>query len=112
MNIEISSTHVLTQKYFKDDDLNVFAIDIMSMNIKTWRDEVKEGWIEITKKEAELISNPPLPDEEERENSIRMLEQELNQLKQNLIFAQAMGDDISDIVARVKEVREELEKLK
>lgn len=40
------------------------------------------------------------------------LEVELNQLKQDLVFAQAMGDDISDIVARVKEVREELEKLK
>lgn len=62
-------------------------------------------WIITKEKQAEL-------DAQEKQSEIDVLENELNQLKQDLIFAQAMGDDISDIVARVKEVREELEKLK
>lgn len=62
-------------------------------------------WIITEEKQAELKA-------QEKQSEIDVLENELNQLKQDLIFAQAMGDDISVIVVRVKEVREELEKLK
>lgn len=62
-------------------------------------------WIITEEKQAEL-------DAQEKQSEIDALENELNQLKQDLVFAQAMGDDITDIVARVKEVREKLEALK
>lgn len=108
MNIEISSTHVLTQKYFKDDDLNVFAIDIMSMNIKTWRDEIKDNWIEITKKEAELISNPPLPEADlkklEMLTSLNVKRSELNAINQEITMLERITDRSEDEEAELQEL--------
>lgn len=104
MNIEISSTHVLTQKYFKDEDLNIFAIDIMSMNIKTWRDEIKDNWIEITKKEAELISNPPLSD-----NEIKL--KRLQQKKDDLDIIETKITRLERIKQRTETEEQELDRL-
>lgn len=58
------NTKIIDQKFFKDKNNQIYVIDVMLMNENTWHDEIKDGWAEITKGEAELIANPP-PTEEE-----------------------------------------------
>lgn len=53
------TTLFLSQKHYKDSKNNVFCIDIDENNKDTWERDVKEGWKEISKEEAELIANPP-----------------------------------------------------
>ncbi|WP_247715937.1 tail fiber assembly protein [Morganella morganii] len=52
-------TEVIEQKFFKDIDGKVRCIDIMLMNKDSWETEVSEGWVSISKKEADKITNPP-----------------------------------------------------
>lgn len=109
---------ILEQKFFKDKKNNIFCLDIIESNKDTWNEEVKKGWISITEEEAKLILNPPLTPEEieaqnelQKQQKIAVLNAELNQLKQDMIFAQMMGDDISEMKGRVLEIRTELELL-
>ncbi|MGJ3351851.1 tail fiber assembly protein [Morganella morganii] len=53
------TTLFLSQKYYKDSKNNVFCIDIDENNKDTWNLDIKKGWREISKEEAELIANPP-----------------------------------------------------
>lgn len=53
------TTLFLSQKHYKDSKNNVFCIDIDESNKDTWEQDVKKGWEEISKQEAELIANPP-----------------------------------------------------
>lgn len=53
------TTLFLSQKYYKDRKNNVFCIDIDENNKDTWNLDIKKGWREISKEEAELIANPP-----------------------------------------------------
>lgn len=52
-------TEVIEQKFFKDMDGKVRCLDIMLMNNDSWESEVSEGWVSISKKEADKITNPP-----------------------------------------------------
>ncbi|MEK8139346.1 tail fiber assembly protein [Morganella morganii] len=52
-------TEVIEQKFFKDIDGKVRCLDIMLMNKDSWESEVSEGWVSISKKEADKITNPP-----------------------------------------------------
>ncbi|HHN8315061.1 TPA: tail fiber assembly protein [Morganella morganii] len=52
-------TEVIEQKFFKDMDGKVRCLDIMLMNKDSWESEVSEGWVSISKKEADKITNPP-----------------------------------------------------
>lgn len=52
-------TEVIEQKFFKDMDGKVRCLDIMPMNKDSWETEVSEGWVSISKKEADKITNPP-----------------------------------------------------
>ncbi|MEM8238694.1 tail fiber assembly protein [Morganella morganii subsp. sibonii] len=52
-------TEVIEQKFFKDTDGKVRCLDIMLMNKDSWESEVSEGWVSISKKEADKITNPP-----------------------------------------------------
>lgn len=53
-------TEIIEQKFFKDMDGKVRCLDIMLMNKDSWESEVSEGWVSISKKEADKITNPPL----------------------------------------------------
>lgn len=53
------TTLFLSQKHYKDSKNNVFCIDIDENNKDTWEQDIKKGWKEISKEEAELIANPP-----------------------------------------------------
>lgn len=53
------TTLFLSQKHYKDSKNNVFCIDIDENNKDTWERDIKKGWKEISKEEAELIANPP-----------------------------------------------------
>ncbi|MEM8074242.1 tail fiber assembly protein [Morganella morganii subsp. sibonii] len=53
------ATLFLSQKHYKDSKNNVFCIDIDENNKDTWDLDIKKGWKEISKEEAELIANPP-----------------------------------------------------
>ncbi|MEM8239853.1 tail fiber assembly protein [Morganella morganii subsp. sibonii] len=53
------ATLFLSQKHYKDSKNNVFCIDIDENNKDTWDLDIKKGWREISKEEAELIANPP-----------------------------------------------------
>ncbi|MER2868139.1 tail fiber assembly protein [Morganella morganii] len=52
-------TEVIEQKFFKDMDGKVRCLDIMPMNKNSWEAEISEGWVSISKKEADKITNPP-----------------------------------------------------
>lgn len=52
-------TEVIEQKFFKDTDGKVRCLDIMLMNKDSWESEVSEGWVSISKKEADKITSPP-----------------------------------------------------
>lgn len=96
------------EKYNEDFDNLVEMSDELFEEFKKQKPGHKwslNGWVEDGALMQEYL-------EQEEQSKINALEKELDRLKIDLVFAQAMGDDISDIVARVKEVREELEKLK
>lgn len=79
---------ITDQKFFKNESNIVFCIDITAMNDKTWREEIKNGWTEISAEEARLIANPPSSQEElniqkEAEN-IYFLSSEINRVETKL----------------------------
>ena len=53
------SSAILEQKYFSDSSGNVFCIDVMASNSETWPEEVADGWHEISKEIAQLMTTPP-----------------------------------------------------
>ncbi|MEM8323091.1 tail fiber assembly protein [Morganella morganii] len=52
-------TTILSQKFFIAPNGSVNCIDIMELNKDTWKDEVGNGFTEISKNEADKIMNPP-----------------------------------------------------
>lgn len=54
------NTQIITQKFFKDATGKIWCIDIMKMNQDSWESEIQDGWVAISKDEADKIANPPL----------------------------------------------------
>lgn len=57
-------TMPIDQKCFKDSEGRVIRLDIMPMNKDSWESEIREGWVAISKKEADKLTNPPLSHEQ------------------------------------------------
>lgn len=53
------NTQIITQKFFKDATGKIWCIDIMKMNKDSWESEIQDGWVAISKDEADKIANPP-----------------------------------------------------
>ncbi|HDT0711566.1 tail fiber assembly protein [Morganella morganii] len=53
------NTQIITQKFFKDATGKIWCIDIMKMNQDSWESEIQDGWMAISKDEADKIANPP-----------------------------------------------------
>lgn len=53
------NTQIITQKFFKDATGKIWCIDIMKMNQDSWESEIQDGWVAISKDEADKIANPP-----------------------------------------------------
>lgn len=53
------NTQIITQKFFKDATGKIWCIDIMKMNQDSWESEIQDGWVAISKDQADKIANPP-----------------------------------------------------
>lgn len=72
-------------KFFKDKNNKVFGIDVDSSNEDSWENSIKKGWTEISREEAEKITNPPATKEqltEQAEQQKQALIREANQKTQ------------------------------
>ncbi|EMJ9774524.1 tail fiber assembly protein [Morganella morganii] len=57
-------TTILNQKFFIAPDGSIHCIDIMELNKDTWEEEIGDGFTEISKDEADRVTNPPLTHEQ------------------------------------------------
>lgn len=101
------------EKYFSTNDgseIEIKEFGSLPPTITTiprpdiWHVYIDGKWVMTAENEVEKA-------EYEKQQKISALNAELNQLKQDMIFAQMMGDDISEMKDRVLEIRAELEKL-
>lgn len=60
---------------------------------------------------GEWIEDIEAREQAEKQAKIDALNSEMAKLRNDIIFGQAMGDDVSKEIARVKEIREELENI-
>lgn len=61
--------------------------------------------------EGEWVEDTEAKQQTERQARINALNAEMTQLRSDIIFGQAMGDDVSTQIERVKDIRQELLKL-
>lgn len=111
-NVQVVEDH-RGEKYYSTQDgseIEIKELGSLPPTITTiprpdiWHLYIDGEWVMTAEKEAEKA-------EYEKQQKITSLNAELNQLKQDMVFAQIMGDDISEMKDRVLEIRAELEKL-
>lgn len=111
-NVQVVEDHRGEKYYSTQDGSEIEIKDLGSLpptvtiipRPDIWHVYIDGEWVMTAEKEAEKA-------EYEKQQKITSLNEELNQLKQDMIFAQMMGDDISEMKDRVLEIRAELEKL-
>lgn len=93
-------TTILSQKFFIAPNGSVNCIDIMELNKDTWKDEVGNGFTEISKNEADKIMNPQptkeqliLQAEEKKQFLISEVNTETEMLRTKLALGRIKDDE-------------------
>lgn len=98
------------EKYYSIDDASKVEIKELGKLPDNLTDKPRPDQFHIFQ-DGEWVLDQSAKDQAEKQSKIDALNAEMAKLRNDIIFGQAMGDDVSKEIARVKEIREELANL-